>query len=105
MKNKLKIVLTLLSVYVVYYISNKSQKSKVKSDTTIFEIIKIGRKGFDEGLSIGIAEGDYDDDCDPDLHLANSNGQRNALFRNNGKGRFKKIMAAKDAASKTVFPK
>jgi enediyne biosynthesis protein E4 len=40
-----------------------------------------------EGKSLGVVWGDYDDDGDPDLYVANDS-MRNFLFRNEGSGRF-----------------
>ena len=67
---------------------NTSTKAAI---TSLFETVEIGRIATDGGLSRGIAWGDYDHDGDPDLYVANSNGQWNALYRNNGDGTFKKM--------------
>ncbi len=57
----------------------------------LFRIVEHGRIATDGGQSRGVAWGDYDQDGDPDLYVANSNGQWNALYRNNGNGTFKKM--------------
>lgn len=41
----------------------------------------------DEGKGLGVVWGDYDNDGDPDLYVANDS-MRSFLFRNEGKGRF-----------------
>jgi hypothetical protein len=41
----------------------------------------------DEGKSLGVVWGDYDNDGDPDLYVANDS-MRNFLYRNDGGGRF-----------------
>ena len=62
-----------------------------QASTSIFVSIKEGRIATDGGLSRGVAWGDYDQDGDPDLYVANANDQWNALYRNNGNGSFKKM--------------
>jgi hypothetical protein len=46
----------------------------------------------DTGEGMGVAWGDYDNDCDLDLYLVN-NGQDNKLFRNDGGGTFTDVTA------------
>ncbi|NAS11246.1 CRTAC1 family protein [Poritiphilus flavus] len=58
---------------------------------SVFTSVTAGRIATDGGLSRGVAWGDYDGDGDPDLYVANSNGQWNAIYRNNGDGSFKKM--------------
>ncbi len=45
----------------------------------------------DGGKSVGCAWGDYDNDGDLDLFVANAGGQDNFLYRNNGDGTFTKV--------------
>ena len=45
-----------------------------------------------EGYSIGVAAADYDNDSDVDLFVAGVN--RNALYRNDGAGKFEEVAAA-----------
>ena len=73
-----------------------------KNEDPIFRLVTEGRISTDGGLSRGVAWGDYDGDGDPDLYVANSNGQWNALYRNEGNGKFKKITASTVKASETV---
>ncbi len=65
--------------------------NELTNEKSIFQEITEGRIATDGGLSRGVAWGDYDADGDPDLYVANSNGQWNALYRNNGNGTFKKM--------------
>nr|WP_299387571.1 CRTAC1 family protein [Allomuricauda sp.] len=69
----------------------KSQSAAPVDNVSLFEEVTEGRIATDGGLSRGVAWGDYDGDGDPDLYVANSNGQWNALYRNNGNGTFKKM--------------
>jgi hypothetical protein len=52
----------------------------------VFTDVTSGPLG-DTGEGMGVAWGDYDNDCDLDLYLVN-NGQDNKLFRNDGGGTF-----------------
>ena len=70
---------------------NKTQEPKPETSKPLFEEITEGRIATDGGVSRGVAWGDYDADGDPDLYVANSNGQWNAFYRNNGNGTFKKM--------------
>ncbi len=45
----------------------------------------------DGGKSVGASWGDYDNDMDLDLFVANSGGQTNFLYQNNGDGTFTKV--------------
>lgn len=69
----------------------KPQTGSEQAFNPIFLSVKEGRIATDGGLSRGVAWGDYDMDGDPDLYVANSNGQWNSLYRNNGNGSFKKM--------------
>jgi hypothetical protein len=76
---------------------------KTVEDIGIFKLVKEGRIAWNGGKSRGVAWGDYDGDGDPDLYVANANGQWNSFFRNNSNGNFQKITAAKNKASETVI--
>jgi len=56
-----------------------------------FTKITTGEIVTDGGSSQGGSWGDYDNDGDLDLFVANTNGQDNFLYRNNGNGSFTKI--------------
>lgn len=79
-----------------------NHEEKSVDNTSLFRLVTEGRIATDGGLSRGVAWGDYDNDGDADLYVANSNGQWNALYRNDGKGTFKKITADAIKASETV---
>ncbi len=81
--------------------AEEEQKTTTQADQPIFESMKSGRIATDGGLSRGVAWGDYDADGDPDLYVANSNAQWNALYRNNGDGTFKKMTS--DAGNDRVY--
>ncbi len=69
----------------------QKQEPVQQAPKAIFEEITEGRIATDGGVSRGVAWGDYDGDGDPDLYVANTNGQWNAFYRNNGNGTFKKM--------------
>ena len=52
---------------------------------------KAGLTNVDLSFSFGVAAGDFDNDGDPDLFLANAGP--NALYRNDGKGRYEDVTA------------
>jgi hypothetical protein len=52
---------------------------------------KAGLTNADLSFSFGVAAGDFDNDGDPDLFIANAG--RNALYRNNGDGTFTDVTA------------
>ncbi len=91
MSLKIKSLLLIISFLIVCCTKNKKVEKLNKQTKPIFSSFKEGRIATDGGLSRGVAWGDYDDDGDPDLYVANSKGQWNALYRNNGNGKFKKI--------------
>jgi len=100
MNLKLSVVLTLL------FITSCTQEESKQLDNQskpIFISIKEGRIATDGGLSRGVAWGDYDGDGDPDLYVANSNGQWNALYRNNGDGKFKKMTGPGNTIAEVVI--
>ncbi len=45
----------------------------------------------DDGTSLGCSWGDYDNDGNLDLFVANANNESNVLYRNNGNGTFTKV--------------
>ncbi|MFQ5675188.1 MAG: FG-GAP-like repeat-containing protein, partial [bacterium] len=60
------------------------------SDGT-FTKITVGEIVNDGGKSVGSSWGDYDNDGDLDLFVANEHGQNNFLYQNSGNGTFSKI--------------
>ncbi|MFK7948605.1 MAG: FG-GAP-like repeat-containing protein, partial [Saprospiraceae bacterium] len=56
-----------------------------------FTKVTVGDIVNDGGKSVGASWGDYDNDCDLDLFVANAGGQNNFLYQNNGDGTFTKI--------------
>jgi len=56
-----------------------------------FEKITEGTIVTDAKNSVGAAWGDYDNDGDLDLFVANASGQHNDLYQNNGNGTFTKV--------------
>lgn len=89
-----KVLSKFYTILVLFSIGCRENTSKNPSNhkpKEIFKAVERGRLATDGGLSRGVAWGDYDADGDPDLYVANSNGQWNALYRNNGDGTFKKM--------------
>ncbi|MEM8999461.1 MAG: VCBS repeat-containing protein [Bacteroidota bacterium] len=93
MASNLKFGVTSYLSFFLFSCANNSSDPFPPENTapSIFEEITEGRIATDGGLSRGVAWGDYDGDGDSDLYVSNSNGQWNALYRNNGNGSFKKM--------------
>ncbi len=89
-----------LSVSFVYTETNLDPETNDASP--IFQLVTEGRVATDGGLSRGVGWGDFDGDGDPDLYVANSDGQWNAFYRNEGNGQFHKMTGVQDPASETV---
>ncbi len=57
----------------------------------VFLRVTSGEVVSDGGYSQGCSWGDYDNDGDLDLFVANANGENNSLYKNNGDGTFSKV--------------
>ncbi len=66
------------------------QAGQTTEEPLFVEVLE-GRIATDGGSTRGVAWGDFDGDHDPDLYVANSQGQWNAFYRNEGNGTFKKL--------------
>ncbi len=60
-------------------------------EAPLFEAVREGELVTDGGLSRGVAWGDYDNDGDPDLVVANTINWPQFLYRNDGDGSFTEI--------------
>ncbi|MEX0289521.1 MAG: CRTAC1 family protein [Flavobacteriaceae bacterium] len=83
-----------LLIFLLFFLSCKEtveSRAEKSGPFPIFKTVTQGRIATDGGVSRGVAWGDYDQDGDPDLYVANTNGQWNAFYRNNGNGTFKKL--------------
>lgn len=80
--------------YVDLFISNYYRESNflyLNNGDGTFRKVTDGPVVSDRGSSLGSAWGDYDNDGDPDLFVANMFGENNFLYSNNGDGTFTKI--------------
>ena len=68
----------------------------------LFLSVLEGRIATDAGFSRGVAWGDFDNDGDADLYIANSAGQWNAIYCNNGNGSFSKSTDFNSPLAETV---
>ncbi|MAF11071.1 hypothetical protein CMK11_11535 [Candidatus Poribacteria bacterium] len=59
-------------------------------DGTFTDVTREAGVHSDEGKGLGVAVGDYDDDGDVDIYVANDD-TRNFLYRNNGDGTFEDV--------------
>jgi hypothetical protein len=86
--------------FVDLYVSNKGGANKLflnKGDGTFKDVAATAGKGLDfPGFTMGSVFGDYDNDGDQDLYLANGGQyeiEANILFANNGDGTFTDVTA------------
>ncbi len=81
----------------LFYTRNSEGNSLLRNDGDLrFTDVTEEAGVRDGGLSLGVTWGDYDEDGDPDLYVANDFG-RNALLRNEGDGTFSDVAAESDA--------
>ncbi|MEQ6165918.1 CRTAC1 family protein [Ekhidna sp. MALMAid0563] len=86
----------LKSTYLSYFILTlifcySCKQSSSALDVPLFILNENGRIATDGGFTRGVAWGDVNQDGTPELYTANSAGQWNAMYSNNGKGGLKKI--------------
>ena len=75
----------------LFYTRNSEGNSLLRNDGDLTFTDVTEEAGVrDGGLSLGVSWGDYDEDGDPDLYVANDFG-RNALLRNEGDGTFSDV--------------
>jgi hypothetical protein len=79
-----------LDLFVAVGLNGNDRLYQNKGDGT-FTKITAGDIVTSHGSSRGCAWGDYDNDGNIDLFVANESGQNNFLFRNNGDGTFSRI--------------
>ncbi|MEW6470510.1 MAG: FG-GAP-like repeat-containing protein [Bacteroidota bacterium] len=79
--------------YVDLFVSNYGQNNFLyrNNGNGTFTKITTGQIVNDGGNSVGCSWGDYDNDGDLDLFVANYSGQNDFLYRNDGGGNFTKI--------------
>jgi hypothetical protein len=81
----------------LFYTRNSEGNSLLRNDGDLrFTDVTEEAGVRDGGLSLGVTWGDYDEDGDPDLYIANDFG-RNALLRNEGDGTFTDVSAESGA--------
>ncbi len=81
----------------LFYTRNSEGNSLLRNDGGLrFTDVTAEAGVRDGGLSLGVTWGDYDEDGDVDLYVANDFG-RNALLRNEGDGTFSDVAAESDA--------
>ncbi|MCI0692378.1 FG-GAP-like repeat-containing protein [candidate division KSB1 bacterium] len=79
--------------YIDIFIGNHYQKSYLyhNNGNGTFTKVTSGAIVNDEGIPYNVSWGDYDNDGDLDLFVANCCGRNNFLYSNNGNGTFTKI--------------
>ncbi len=89
----MKLIFCILASVLILYSCEPKRKvvDETPSPPANFVEVTSGRIATDGGGSRGVAWGDFNNDGDPDLYVANNNGQWNAFYRNDGKGKFKKL--------------
>ena len=80
-----------LDMFIADFFSTRFNKLYHNNGDGTFSEVESSPVVTDAGSSVSAAWGDYDNDRDQDLFVANTNGENNFLYRNNGDGTFTKI--------------
>jgi hypothetical protein len=79
------------------YVTNSGQASVLyrnNNDGTFANVTEVAGVGDNEGSGLGVALGDYENDGDLDIYVANFDDGANVLYRNNGDGTFTDFTAS-----------
>ncbi len=80
-----------VDLFVTNYAEDQPNQLYHNNGNGTFTQVSPGPIATDTGISLGATWGDYDNDGDLDLFIANNIGTKNWLYRNEGSGNFTKI--------------